>query len=80
MPAIEEQIRMIVQEVLRIPPEDIGESLCRETDSRWDSMGHLNLIIALEQSFGIQLGTECITKIINWDSLCSAVTRSLDQP
>ena len=35
-------------------PEEIGDGYRRDDASAWDSMNHLRLISALEESFGIR--------------------------
>ena len=44
--------------VLDIDPEMLTENASPETISSWDSMSHLNLVMALESEFGISLSAE----------------------
>jgi len=49
-----ETIRQLVSDVLQIPPEQVTLTCSPENLSSWDSVQHLNLILALEAEFGIQ--------------------------
>ena len=42
---------------------EFSESLSRETLKSWDSLGHIRLIAALEDEFGVQFTIEEIEKL-----------------
>ena len=54
----EDRLSQAVAEVLGVTPEMLSEESSPDTVSSWDSLGHLNLIIALEQEFGVRLSAE----------------------
>jgi acyl carrier protein len=45
----------VVAQAFGVEPDSIGESSSPETVEGWDSMGHLNLIAALEKRFNISI-------------------------
>jgi acyl carrier protein len=49
-----DEIRVLAGDVFGLPPERITEASSPEGIEAWDSVQHLNLILALEQHFGIQ--------------------------
>ena len=53
-----EQLRTVIAETLNVPEDSIGETTTAEELTAWDSLGHVNLMIALEQTFDIQLDVE----------------------
>jgi acyl carrier protein len=53
-----EQLRTVIAETLNVPGDSIGETTTAEELTAWDSLGHVNLMIALEQTFDIQLDVE----------------------
>jgi len=53
-----EQLRTVIAETLNVPEDSIGETTTAEDLTAWDSLGHVNLMIALEQTFDIQLDVE----------------------
>jgi acyl carrier protein len=44
--------------VLGVPADILIDEASPETVSDWDSMGHLNLVMALESEFGVSLSAE----------------------
>lgn len=61
--SILDQVRMAAADVLRIPLERITEASTPESIEIWDSVEHLNLILALETQFGIEFEPEEIERM-----------------
>ncbi len=63
------QIRDQAQQVFREVFENPGLSITDKTTAadipEWDSLAHINLIIALESSFGFQFTSEEVTSMAN---------------
>jgi acyl carrier protein len=60
-----ERVRVLVAGVLQLPAEQINESSAAENFEAWDSVNHLNIMLALEQEFGVQLSPEQADKMTN---------------
>lgn len=45
----------LLSEVLQVPAADIGEDLAMSDVEAWDSLKHMELIVALETAFDVQL-------------------------
>lgn len=52
------EVRSIVAEVLGIPSNAIDANTSMQTEPKWDSLRHMNLIFALEDHFGFRFGDE----------------------
>ena len=52
---MDEQIRAIMAEVLRLPTDRVGTDAAIGTVPNWDSTAHMRMMIALEDEFGIEL-------------------------
>jgi acyl carrier protein len=50
---IDEKLRKIVIDTLKIPESDYSEELAAGDHPQWDSIGHVNLLMAVEQGFEI---------------------------
>lgn len=48
-------IEEIIGKVFNVDPEELDESSSRSSIKGWDSMGHLNLILALEDEFKVSI-------------------------
>lgn len=53
-----DRIRATIAATLKVPPEAITATLRDEDLPEWDSMGHVNLMMALEQTFDLYLEVE----------------------
>jgi acyl carrier protein len=60
-----EQVRIIAADLLGVPAEQITPASSPETLESWDSIQHLNLVLALEETFGVQLSPEEIEQMKN---------------
>lgn len=60
-----EQVRAIASDILGIPTVKLTADSSPETIENWDSMQHLNLVLAIEEKFGVQLAPEEIEQMKN---------------
>jgi len=64
MPApLLDRIRGIAADVLEVPAAKISPDSSPETIDAWDSVHHLNLVLALEQEFDLQFEPEEIDQM-----------------
>ncbi len=56
--ATEERLGRVVATILGIPREAVGADTNRDTVGTWDSLRHMNLILALEEEFGVTIPDE----------------------
>ena len=52
------RVQRIVAALFDAPPESITVDCSPQTLPKWDSMGHLTLVLQLEEDFGVQLTAE----------------------
>lgn len=52
------QLQEVIATTLKVPSEKITETTINENLAAWDSLGHVNLMLALEQTFGVYLDVE----------------------
>jgi acyl carrier protein len=64
----------IVADVLNIPVAEVGPESSPETVASWDSVHHLNLILALEQAFDLQLDFEEIDRMNSVKQILAVLT------
>lgn len=58
-----EQVRQIAADILEVPATSLGAESSTENVDSWDSVHHLNLILALEEAFDLQLEPEEIDRM-----------------
>lgn len=59
------QLQEVISTTLKVSPGAVSEATTNENLAAWDSMGHVNLMIALEQSFDIFLDVEDFPRLIS---------------
>ena len=58
-----EEVRNIASDIFGIPADGITAESSPETIENWDSMQHLNLVLAIEEKFGVQLDPEDVEQM-----------------
>jgi acyl carrier protein len=58
-----EQLRLAIATTLKVPPGVITETTQGKDVPAWDSLGHINLMMTLEQTFDIALEVEDFEKL-----------------
>jgi acyl carrier protein len=59
-----ERVRSIVADVFNLPLESILPASSPDNIEAWDSLHHLDLVLALEQDFGVQFTPEEIEQLL----------------
>ncbi len=60
-----DRVRGIVADVFGLPMEQVRADSSPDNIETWDSLQHLNLVLALEQEFGIQFAPEEIEQLLS---------------
>lgn len=69
----EQKIKDIMSTVLEVPVDQINEDSSTDTLDNWDSLHHLNLVLALEEEFNISIPDEEVGNIVNFKKLSSII-------
>jgi acyl carrier protein len=59
------KLKQIIANVFETNVENINEFSSKDTLDKWDSIHHMNLILALEDAFGIQLSDEEVVQLLS---------------
>jgi acyl carrier protein len=73
-----ERVRGIAADVLKVSGSAITAETSLESIEAWDSLQHLNLILALEQEFGVQFEPEEIDQMNRIDRILVVVQGKID--
>ncbi len=74
--SIFEQLRATIAQTLDIPPDSISETSAAADVAGWDSLGHVNLMMALEQTFDIQLEVDDFPKLTSVPAIVEHLKRA----
>jgi len=72
-PEITAKVKKVMAQVFGIEEEAINDDSSMSSIESWDSLRHVNLIIALEQEFGIRFPDEEITLLTSFQLLSMAI-------
>lgn len=59
------RVERVVGEVFNIDPAELKDASTRDGIIGWDSMGHLILMLALEEQFGVSLAIDDAMEMVN---------------
>ncbi len=74
----EERIRNVMSAVFGIPLDKIDSESSPDTIDSWDSLKHLNLVIALEEEFETRFSDEQTVQMLNYKLIVEVVKETLD--
>ncbi len=77
MSATLDQLRGIASDIFGVPAAKITADSSPETIETWDSMQHLNLVLAIEEKFGVQLAPEEIEEMKSVGAIAALVQKKL---
>lgn len=75
-----DQVVHAVAEVLGVPKDRIGIETRAADIEAWDSFGHVRIVLALEQLFGIEMSMADIETAVSIAGLCAVVERCAREP
>ncbi len=70
-----EQVRNIASDIFGVPAAKITAESSPETIENWESMQHLNLVLAIEEKFGVQLDPEDIEEMKSIGAVAALVEK-----
>ena len=66
MSKVEKDLKKIFSLVLNIKEKEINDKFSSENSNKWDSLQHMNLILAIEQSFNIKFSSNELNKLFSF--------------
>jgi len=74
---LEDRVFKIVSQVMNVPVTNLNMESSIDTIEEWDSLQHMNLVLALEEEFGIQFTDEQILEILSIELIIEIVSDAL---
>lgn len=68
-------IRNVMAQIFGIPVEEISASSSPDSIAQWDSLKHMQLIMALEDDLGVEFTDEMIPQLLSVDAIERAVLK-----
>ena len=77
MLGIEKRIRLIMSEVFDINQDLIKDDSSTNNLAEWDSMNHMNLIVALEEEFKRDFDENDIENMVSFEIMKTTINKKL---
>jgi len=63
------RLRDIAADVFGVPAEQLPEDASAENVPGWDSLHHLELMLAVEMAYGVTISTEAMPALLSLDAI-----------
>ena len=70
---MENRIKKVMSDILGVNEIQINENTSPETIESWDSLKQMNLIVAFEEEFDIELTDEDISEMLNYKLIVEVI-------
>ncbi len=74
----EAKLKSVIAAVLGVPVASIGPDSSQDTIEAWDSLKHMNLVLALEQEFGVSVPDEEAAEITSYPLIKVVLSELVD--
>lgn len=64
-----DHLKALVANSLRIPVEEVNDSLAFDVLPQWDSMNHIALMLSLEAEYGVTIGDEQVLELTSYPAI-----------
>jgi|TARA_B100001971_G_C17823211_1_gene349984 acyl carrier protein len=66
---IQEKVIQVLVNVFQVSPSKISTKTTSDDVEKWDSMNHINMILVLEQEFGIRYDEEQVVSMLSVEEI-----------
>lgn len=72
-----EKVNEILATTLKVSLDDAAKNLTMDDVSNWDSLTHMNLIVAIEDELGIELSGDDIAEMTTFEAIRTILAKYL---
>ena len=69
------RIQELVAEALQVPADQIPPELAFGGIRQWDSMGHMGIMMLLEEKYGVEIDAETIAALTSIPAICAYISK-----
>ena len=66
-----DQVQALLAQVFQVPVVEITPGLSFGDLPQWDSMGHMDVMLSLEEQFGVAIDTDTISELTSVPAICA---------
>ena len=72
-PLLTERVKLLLADAIQVPPELVTPDLAFGDLPQWDSLGHMEVMMRLEDEFGVAISADTIAELISLPEICKYV-------
>lgn len=65
-----DRVQALVADAIQAPPEMVTPELAFGDLPEWDSLGHMEVMLRLEEQFGVAVDTDTIAQLVSVPEIC----------
>ena len=69
---VQEKVIQVLVNIFQVSPEKISTKTTSDDVEKWDSLNHINMILALEQELGIRYDQEQVVSMLSVGEIIDA--------
>lgn len=73
----EDRVKAVLAGVLEIDADSINDETSIDTVETWDSIRQINLVLALEEEFGVQLSEDQVVDLLSYPIVLETIKDAL---
>jgi citrate synthase len=70
------KVQPVLAAALKVEPAQITPALQFGDLPQWDSMGHMEVMVSLEETLGVEITAETITALTSVEAICSHLAQN----
>jgi acyl carrier protein len=75
--SVDDQLKNFLASQFKIEKKEISDDLSFGDLPQWDSLGHMSLMAAIEDQFGVEVNTDAIADLVNYKAILAFLQRSI---
>lgn len=68
-----ERVQVVLAAALNVDASEITAETQFGDLPQWDSMGHMEVLVALEKEFGVEVSADTITNLVSIPAICDHI-------
>lgn len=73
---LEQRLRAVFREALELEPDTDPAELVFRNHPNWDSLGHMTLVVAIENEFGVEIDVDQIIEIDCFEAAANVLRKA----
>ncbi|MEJ2757256.1 MAG: acyl carrier protein [Anaerolineales bacterium] len=70
---LSEKVQQTLAVALRVDLAEVGPETQFGDLPQWDSMGHMEVLVALEKAYGVEVSADTITELVSIPAICQYI-------